>query len=161
MIRGYGYQGRTYPAFDFGASGFGADFKQAVHDEALWRTGIGVWAECLARYENRVTIDKDRTDAWGIPSVKIDMRWSDNELALWQDAREEGAAMLEASGHTNVRMTGKPSIPGFCIHEMGTARMGNDPKTSVLNGFNQAHDVRNLFVTDGAAGSQAPARTRP
>ena len=151
MIRGYGYQGRTYPAFDFGASGFGADFKQAVHDNALWRTGIGVWAECLARYENRVTIDKDRTDAWGIPAVKIDMSWSDNELALWQNGREEGAEMLEASGHTNVRLTGKPSVPGFCIHEMGTARMGDDPKKSVLNGFNQAHDVKNLFVTDGAA----------
>ena len=151
MIRGYGYQGRSSPAFGFRASGFGADFKQAVHDRALWRTGIGVWAECLARYENRVTIDKDRTDAWGIPSVKIDMSWSDNELALWQDARQQGAEMLEASGHRNVRETGRPSVPGFCIHEMGTARMGNDPKSSVLNRFNQAHDIKNLFVTDGAA----------
>ena len=151
MIRGYGYQGRSSPAFGFRASGFGADFKQAVHDEARWRTGIGVWAECLARYENRVTIDKDRTDAWGIPSVKIDMSWSDNELALWQDARQQGAEMLEASGHSNVRETGRPSVPGFCIHEMGTARMGADPKSSVLNRFNQAHDVKNLFVTDGAA----------
>ena len=151
MIRGYGYQGRSYPAFDFGAPGFGADFKQAVHDDALWRTGIGVWAECLARYENHVTIDKDRTDAWGIPAVKINMRWSDNELALWRDGREQGAEMLEASGHKNVRVTGEPSVPGFCIHEIGTARMGNDPKKSVINRFNQAHDVKNLFITDGAA----------
>ena len=151
MIRGYGYQGRSSPAFNFEASGFGADYKQRVHDETLWRTGIGVWAECLARYENHVSIDKDRVDAWGIPSVKVNMSWSDNDLALWRDGREEGAAMLEASGHKDVKVTGEPSVPGFCVHEIGTARMGNDPKTSVLNRFNQAHDVKNLFVTDGAA----------
>ena len=151
MIRGYGYQGRSSPAFNFQASGFGADYKQRVHDETLWRTGIGVWAECLARYENHVSIDKDRVDAWGIPSVKINMSWSDNDLALWRDGREEGAAMLEASGHKDVKVTGEPSVPGFCVHEIGTARMGNDPKTSVLNRFNQTHDVKNLFVTDGAA----------
>ena len=151
MIRGYGYQGRSSPSFNFQASGFGADYKRRVHDEALWRTSIGVWAECLARYENRVSIDKDRTDAWGIPSVKINMNWSDNDLALWRDGREEGAAMLEASGHKDVKVTGEPSVPGFCIHEIGTARMGNNPRTSVLNRFNQAHDVKNLFITDGAS----------
>lgn len=112
---------------------------------------MGVWAECLARYENHVEIDKDRSDAWGIPTLKIQADWSDNDLKLWQDDREQGAEMLEASGHKNVKLTGKPSVPRFCIHEIGTARMGNDPKTSVLNAFNQAHDVKNLFVTDGAA----------
>jgi len=151
MIRGYGYQGRSAPSFDFGASGFGAKYKEAVHKNAIWKTGIGVWAECLARYENHVEIDKDRTDAWGIPALKIHADWSDNDLKLWQDGREQGAEMLEASGHKHVALTGEPSVPGFCIHEIGTARMGNDPKTSVLNAFNQAHDVKNLFVTDGAA----------
>ena len=151
VIRGYGYQGRSAPSFDFSASGFGAKYKEAVHKHAIWKTGVGVWAECLARYENRVEIDRDRSDAWGIPALKIHVDWSDNDLKLWQDGREEGAEMLEASGHKDVKLTGEPSVPGFCIHEIGTARMGDDPTTSVLNAFNQAHDVKNLFVTDGAA----------
>ena len=94
---------------------------------------------------------KTNVDAWGIPTLKIDMKWSDNELKLFQDAREQGAEMLEAAGAKNVQMTGKPSVPGFCIHEIGTARMGSDPKKSVLNAHNQTHDVKNIFVTDGAA----------
>jgi choline dehydrogenase-like flavoprotein len=79
------------------------------------------------------------------------MKWSDNELKIFEDARQQGAEMLEAAGAKDVRLTGEPSVPGFCIHEVGTARMGSDPKTSVLNGFCQSHDVKNLFVTDGAA----------
>jgi choline dehydrogenase-like flavoprotein len=79
------------------------------------------------------------------------MKWSDNELKLFDDARNQAAEMLEAAGGENVRITGKPSVPGFCIHEIGTARMGENPKESVLNGFCQTHDIKNLFVTDGAA----------
>jgi choline dehydrogenase-like flavoprotein len=151
FIRGYGYQGGSSPSFHFDAPGFGADYKKAVRDTGKWNINIGVWGECLARFENYVEIDKDKVDAWGIPTLKIHMQWGDNELKLFEDARQQGAEMLEAAGATNVKITGRPSVPGFCIHEIGTARMGADPKKSVLNQFAQAHDVRNLFVTDGAA----------
>jgi choline dehydrogenase-like flavoprotein len=163
MIRGYGYQGRSSPAFNMGAPGFGAGFKRAVRETGAWQTSLNAFCECLPRYENYAEIDKDRTDAWGIPVLKIHADWSDNEKKLWQDAREQAAEMLEASGHKDVRMTERLSVPGFCIHEVGTARMGADPKKSVLNQYAQAHDIRNLFVTDGAAwasiGCQNPTLT--
>ncbi|MCC6368766.1 MAG: GMC family oxidoreductase [Bryobacterales bacterium] len=149
FIRGYGYQGGSSPAFDFGSAGFGASYKNAVRN-GYWNMGISLWGECLARKENRVEIDRNRVDAWGIPVLKISAEWSDNEKKLWNDGREQAAEMLRAAGAADVRLTGQFSVPGFCIHEVGTARMGNDPKTSVLNKHNQAHEVPNLFVTDGA-----------
>ncbi len=163
MIRGYGYQGRIGPQFNMRARGFGESFKQAVHDEAYWSAGFGAWCECLPRYENHVALNRDRRDAWGIPTLDIHFEWSANELALWNDAREQAAEMLEATGHTGVRMWGQPSVGGFCIHEVGTARMGRDRKKSVLNPWTQTHDVDNVFVTDGAAwasiGCQNPTLT--
>ncbi len=150
FIRGYGYQGGSSPAFDFGAGGFGASYKDAVR-KGHWGISLGLWGECLARKENRVEIDPERVDAWGIPVLKVNMEWSENEKRLWQDGREQAAEMLEAAGAKGVRMNGEYSYPGSCIHEIGTARMGNDAKTSVLNRYNRAHDVANLFVTDGAA----------
>ncbi len=163
MIRGYGYQGRSSPSFNLRAKGFGASFKQAVHEESGWSTGFGAWCECLPRYENYVELNRDRRDAWGIPTLDIHFDWSDNELALWRDARVQAAEMLEATGHRDVRMTGRPSVGGFCIHEVGTARMGKDPKKSVLNPWTQTNDVDNVFVTDGAAwasiGCQNPTLT--
>ena len=121
------------------------------------------FAECLGRYDNFVSIDPDVRDAWGIPALRVSMSWSDNELKLWQDAQEQGAEMLEAAGAKNVGARGAPSVPGFGIHEMGTARMGDDPKSSVLDRWNQTHDVSNLFCTDGAAfvsiGCQNPTLT--
>jgi choline dehydrogenase-like flavoprotein len=162
FIRGYGYQGGSSPGFDMGAPGFGAAFKEAVR-QGRWNIQVGVWGECLARRENYVELDPDTVDAWGIPALKIHMEWSDNEKKLFDDGRQQGAEMLEAAGAKNVRLTGGYSVPGFCIHEIGTARMGADPKTSVLNGFCQTHDVRNLYVTDGASwvssGCQNPTLT--
>jgi choline dehydrogenase-like flavoprotein len=131
--------------------------------QGRWNIQVGVWGECLARRENYVELDPDTVDAWGIPALKIHMEWSDNEKKLFDDGRQQGAEMLEAAGAKNVRLTGGYSVPGFCIHEIGTARMGADPKTSVLNGFCQTHDVRNLYVTDGASwvssGCQNPTLT--
>lgn len=162
FIRGYGYQGGSSPGFDFGAPGFGADYKNAVRN-GEWRINLGAWSECLPRKENSVEIAKDQVDAYGIPILRINMEWSDNEFKLFEDAREQAAEMLQAAGFKDVKKTGSPSIPGHCIHEVGTARMGNDPKTSVLNKYNQAHDVDNIFVTDGAAwvshGCQNPTLT--
>lgn len=150
FIRGYGYQGGSTPSFNFSAPGFGADYKNAVRN-GFFSINIGLWGECLARAENRVELDKNKLDAWGIPTLRVSMDWSDNEKKLWEDGRNEAAMMLEAAGAKNVTKTGTFSVPGFCIHETGTARMGNDPKTSVLNQYCQSHDVENVFVTDGAA----------
>ncbi len=162
FIRGFGFQGGSTPGFDFGAPGFGASYKDAVR-KGQWNVNLGLWAECLARKENYVEIDKARVDAWGIPILRISAEYGDNEKKLFNDGREQAAQMLEAAGARNVKMTGQYSVPGFCIHEVGTARMGNDPKTSVLNAFCQAHDTRNIFVTDGASwvssGCQNPTLT--
>ncbi len=162
MIRGYGYQGGSSPEFNFGAPGFGASYKNAVRNGS-WGVDIGAWCECLARKENQVSIDPENVDAWGIPTLKVSAEWSDNEKKLWEDSRLQAAEMLEAAGAKNVRVTGVQSVPGFCIHETGTARMGNDPKTSVVNKYCQAHEVPNIFVTDGAcwvsSGCQNPTLT--
>jgi len=162
FIRGYGYQGGSTQSFNMGAPGFGKSYKEAVRNGS-WGISIALWGECLARKENFIEIDKNRVDAWGVPVLKINADWSDNEKKLWDDGRIQAAEMLEASGAKNVRMTGQHSIPGFCIHEIGTARMGNDPKRSVLNKYCQAHEMNNLYVTDGAAwvssGCQNPTLT--
>ena len=162
FIRGYGYQGGSSPSFNWSAPGFGAAYKRAVRNGA-WRIDLGLWAECLARKENYVEIDRDRVDAWGIPVLKIHAEYGDNEKKLFNDGREQAGAMLEAAGARNVRLTGEYSVPGFCIHEIGTARMGSDPKASVVNRYCQTHDVPNVFVTDGAcwvsSGCQNPTLT--
>jgi choline dehydrogenase-like flavoprotein len=162
FIRGYGYQGGSSPQFSTDAPGFGASYKKAVR-VGLWRINLGVWAECLARKENYVEIDRERVDAWGIPVLKVHADWSDNEKKLWEDARDQAAEMIEAAGAKDVQKAGRHSVPGFCIHEVGTARMGNDGATSVVNKYCQAHDVPNIFVTDGAcwvsSGCQNPTLT--
>jgi choline dehydrogenase-like flavoprotein len=153
-IRGYGYQGSAYrPDWTRGNSepGFGADFKASLTRPGGWRMSIGAWGECLPYADNRAQIDPDVVDAWGIPALRINMHWRDNELVMQQDAAEQAAEMLEAAGARNISMQTVGTPPGLCIHEMGTARMGRDPQTSVLNGFNQTWDVPNLFVVDGAA----------
>ena len=122
-----------------------------MRTEASWGASLIAFGECLPRRENHVSIDPEVKDAWGIPALRVSMTWSNNELRLWQDAQEQGAEMLEASGAKNVHTQGEVSVPGFGIHEMGTARMGDDPRSSVLDKWNQTHDVANLFVTDGAA----------
>ena len=155
FLRGYGYQGESTQSLYGHASstpGFGAEFKKSIRGHHPWTYFVMAYAECLARYENHVRINKDVVDAWGIPALHIDMEFGDNEKKLVVDAAEQAGEMLEAAGATNVTMTKGPlSTPGLAIHEVGTARMGDDPKKSVLNKFCQAHDVKNLFVTDGAA----------
>lgn len=163
MIRGYGYQGFSAPTFHLAAKGFGKRYKAAVHEQSFWQTMLVAFCECLPRYENRVRLNQGRRDAWGLPTLDIHFDWSPNELALWEDARTQAAEMLEATGHRFVQRFGQPSVGGFGIHEVGTARMGRDPKRSVLNPWAQSHDVENVFVTDGAAwasiGCQNPTLT--
>ncbi len=154
FIRGYGFQGGSSQSLWLHAKalqGFGTQFKQAVREYHPWGISLGGFGECLARYENHVRINKDVVDAWGIPVVHIEMAFGDNEREMVKDMGETAAEMLEAAGARDIRVSyGPPSTPGILIHEIGTARMGNDRKRSVLNRFNQAWDVKNLFVTDGA-----------
>ena len=153
FLRGYGYQGSaSRPSWGRGTSmpGIGADFKRQLRDPGTWQMWIGGWGEHLPEYDNYVELDPDVTDAWGIPALRINCVWRDNEANMKKDMAEQAVAMLDAAGATNIQPFNIDAPPGFCIHEMGTARMGRDPETSVLNAHNQCHSVPNVFVTDGA-----------
>lgn len=152
FIRGYGYQGGGFrEGWSRGTwmSGIGADFKNALKKPGPWRLGVGGFGECLPNHENYVEVDKEKLDAWGIPTLKIHCAWGDNEHAMSRDISIQAGEMLAAAGAKDIQTYLEMSSPGLGIHEMGTSRMGRDPKTSVLNSHNQAHDVKNLFVTDG------------
>jgi choline dehydrogenase-like flavoprotein len=153
FLRGYGYQGggsREGWGRGMHMSGFGADFKNALKKPGPWRMSIGGFGECLSNHDNYVEIQKDKLDAWGIPTLRINCAWGENERAMSRDIAVQAAEMLAAAGGMDIYVFQEISQPGLAIHEMGTARMGRDPKTSVLNEHNQAHDVKNLFMTDGA-----------
>jgi len=167
FIRGYGFQGgadRSGWEAALHAPGIGRAFKARLSQLGPWTMSFAGFGEMLPREQNRATLHPTLVDAWGIPSLHIDCRWSDNELAIHRDMSVAAAELLEATGATHIEpSTSGPSTPGGTNHEMGTARMGRDPKTSVLNGWNQTWDVPNLFVTDGAAmtssGCQNPSLT--
>ena len=153
FVRGYGYQGgsnRDDWRRGERLTGFGPGFKAMLSAPGPWRIGLGGFGECLPSHANFVELEKEKKDAWGIPVLKFSCSWSENELAMSKDIANQAAEMLQAAGAQDVVIAQKITEPGRAIHEMGTARMGRDPKTSVLNAFNQAHDVKNLFVTDGA-----------
>lgn len=154
FIRGYGYQGGenvTVYEHAYGTKGFGKDFKTAVRDGNESHVSLYGFGEMLPRWENRCYLDPEAVDAWGIPVLRIECEHGDNERAMAKDIVEQAAAMLEAAGAEEISTSTIPAPPGFAIHEAGTARMGADPKTSVLNQWNQAHDMNNLFVMDGSA----------
>jgi choline dehydrogenase-like flavoprotein len=168
FIRGYGMQGGCRQGYSFGHArqtpGFGAKFKKLVRENPLeipfW---LGAWCEMLPRKENFVTIDPEKADAWGIPVLRIECTHGDNERAMAKDALETIKEMADAAKFETLYTSSTPAPPGFCIHEVGTARMGVDPKTSILNKWNQSWDVKNVFVTDGACfvsqGCQNPTLT--
>jgi choline dehydrogenase-like flavoprotein len=154
FIRGYGYQGgEGLTSFEhaFATKGFGASFKEDVRDGNQSTINLAGFGEMLADRKNRCELDPEVKDAWGTPVLRIHCEHGDNEKAMISDIVEQSKVMLEAAGATNITTDSSPAPPGFGIHEVGTARMGNDPKTSVLNQWNQCHDVKNLFVMDGAA----------
>jgi len=153
FLRGYGFQGgadREGWTRGENLPGFGAEFKRTLRTPAPWRFSFYGFGECLPRPTNYVELDPDTKDAWGIPALRIHCEWSDNERKLLKDMSVSAAEMLEAAGAKEVEPFVDDNAPGLTIHEMGTARMGRDPTTSVLNAWNQCHDVKNLFVTDGA-----------
>jgi len=152
FIRGYHITGGCRPMFDFEAAGFGKDFKDRVRDDAYWRMGLGAFIEMLPNRSNRVELDPNVRDAWGIPALKIHCVYGDNEKTMWKDAQYQLAEMLEAAGCKDVAHDGwEHSPPGLAIHEVGTARMGSDPKSSVLDKNCRAWEVPNLYVSDGAS----------
>jgi choline dehydrogenase-like flavoprotein len=153
FLRGYGVQsGVGRDGWGRGASepGIGAELKARLREPGPWRISMQGYGECLPRHENHVTLDPIEKDQWGLAIPRIHCAWGDNERAIREDVKAQTAAMLEAAGCTDVHTYDDDGPPGFSVHEMGTARMGRDPKTSVLNAHNQSHDVPNLFVTDGA-----------
>ncbi len=132
-------------------SGVGAELKHNLRRPGPWTLILIAQGETLPRYENRVELDPHLKDAWGVPALHIRMTYGDNEAAMRREATQTVQEIFDATGYRNYRMIPIVPLPGDAIHEMGGARMGRDPATSVLNGFNQTHDVPNLFVTDGAA----------
>jgi glucoside 3-dehydrogenase (cytochrome c) catalytic subunit len=155
FIRGYGFEGgggsSEFPGFARKIPGFGAKFKEEVKKNYAAVVSIGGFGEILPRAENFVEIDPVVRDAWGIPVLKINVEWGPNELAMAKDMVETQREMFKAAGIEVMAERTEPLPPGWSIHEAGTARMGDDPKKSVLNKFNQCHDVKNLFVVDAAA----------
>ena len=158
FVRGYGYQGgggRGGWSSNVAELGYGAEFKEAITKPGSWALGLTGFGEVLPYHENKMTLDYANLDEWGLPTVIFDANIKENELNMRKDMAQQAAEMLELAGVKDVRTYDDEYILGNGIHEMGTARMGNDPKTSVLNGNNQIHSVPNVYVTDGSAMTSA------
>ena len=152
--RGYAlFGGASRPSWQRGEylEGFGASLKEKLHLPGPWSFTLRGSGEMLPRAENCIRLHKSLKDKWGIPQLEIDCKFSDNEKNMMKDIAETAAEMLEAIGARDIKTDISDAPPGLAIHEVGSARMGRDPKTSVLNQYNQAHDVPNLFVADGAS----------
>ncbi|WP_331345620.1 GMC family oxidoreductase [Cellvibrio sp. UBA7661] len=157
-VRGFGYQGaasRQDWNRDVAEMGVGADFKNALAEPGAWTIGMTAFGEMLPHHDNRIYLDRNTKDKWGLPVLAMDVEIRENELAMRKDMMQDAVDMLEAAGVKNVRGGDWGYSPGMGIHEMGTARMGRDPKTSVLNQYNQVWDAPNVFVTDGACMTSA------
>ncbi|HHM21248.1 MAG TPA: GMC family oxidoreductase [Bacteroidetes bacterium] len=158
FLRGYGYQG--------GASrrgwhrlvaelGFGQDMKELLREPGRWSMGINGFGEMLPHPDNRIYLNREVLDKWGLPTLTMDVKIRENEINMRKDMQAAAAEMLEAAGLKNVSTYDASYAPGLGIHEMGTARMGRDPATSVLNRWNQVHEAKNVFITDGACMASA------
>jgi len=159
FLRGYGFQGGAerldWAAMARRTPGFGADFKASLRRPGPWMMRLFGFGEILPHADNRMALHPTKTDRFGIPQVTFDVEYRDNEKRMIEDILRQGRAMLEAAGAVDIESTPGPMIMGRGVHEMGTARMGADPAQSVLNSWNQAHDVPNLFITDGACMTSA------
>ena len=154
FLRGYGYQGgasRGDWMESVAEASYGKDLKQVILAPGDWTMGINGFGETLPYYDNKMYLNYDKKDKWGLPTTTFDAHIRENELSMRKDMKKQAIEMLERAGFKNVKGYDKKYTLGLGIHEMGTARMGRDPKTSVLNKFNQIHSVKNVFVTDGSA----------
>lgn len=165
-IRGYGYQGgasRGNWTEIVNEMRYGQDLKEAVMAPGGWRIGMTGFGETLPYHDNKMYLDHNKKDQWGLPTVTFDAEIKENEKIMRKDIMVQAAEMLDAAGFKNIEQFDKGYSMGLGIHEMGTARMGRDPKTSVLNKYNQLHEVANVYVTDGSgmtsAGNQNPSLT--
>jgi choline dehydrogenase-like flavoprotein len=152
-LRGFGYQGsasRTRWEREIAELNIGADYKNEVLEPGGWTIGMTAFGEMLPYHENQAKLDRNTTDKWGLPVLSMNVEMKQNELDMREDMVNDAVEMFEAAGIKNVKATRGSYAPGMGIHEMGTARMGRDAKTSVLNGNNQVWDAPNVFVTDGA-----------
>jgi choline dehydrogenase-like flavoprotein len=167
FLRGYGYQGGVsrmgWRSAALSRPGIGAELKERTRKLGPWMTVLSGFGEMLPNPDNRVTLHASNKDQWGIPIVHVECALGPNEHKMAKQIIIDGRAMIEASGGTVINVNSEPGTPGLGIHEMGTACMGKDPTKSVLNKYNQTHDVPNLFITDGSAmassGCQNPSLT--
>lgn len=153
FVRGYRFDGdgsQELYAHAFGLAGFGSDWRRKVRSEIPYYFGITAQGECVPRYDNYVALDSEKKDAWGIPALHVVSSYAENEHAMAKAMRNDVMEILDAMKLENPQPPGGISVFGKNIHECGTARMGNDPKKSVVNSFGQLHDAKNVFVTDGA-----------
>ena len=165
--RGYGLQGvggrLEWQDKKSNLKGFGKEFKKNLLTPGPWYLWIGGWGETLPYFENKVMLDSNEKDIWGLPLVRIFFEYGDNEKQMANDIQKSAEEMLSIAGYKNINSYNHLQPGGSAVHEMGTARMGKDPKTSVLNKWNQMHDVKNVFITDGScmtsAGCQNPSLT--
>ncbi|MEN0037070.1 MAG: GMC family oxidoreductase [Cellvibrio sp.] len=162
-LRGFGYQGQAQRINNAPEGVIGSALKDVIFTPGAYGVRMTCFGEMLPYHENRMFLDFSKTDKHGMPLITFDAKLRENEHKLREDGVKCAIEMLEAAGCTNITSYNNATAPGACIHEMGTARMGRDPKTSVLNKWNQMHDVPNVFVTDGAcmtsSGTQNPSIT--
>ena len=154
FVRGYAFGGAAYRSGwnrGMNQDGFGADWKEALTEPGDWGMWLGGMGECLPSFDNYFKLNHEMKDEFGLPTLDFHAAWGRNEDAMTADMLRTGSEMLDAAGFTNIKANDNHESPGLGIHEMGTARMGRDPKTSVLNEWNQIHACKNVFVTDGAA----------
>lgn len=153
FLRGYGFQGGAYREGFNGttqADLIGADLKNSAAVPGPWRISFNGFGECLPYHENRVTLNTDIKDKWGRNTLTMEVAFRENESKMQEDMETSLAEMLQSCGYSGIKTSRQMSFPGNANHEMGSARMGKDPRTSVLNAFNQMHEVKNLFITDGS-----------
>jgi len=157
-LRGFGYQGsasRLGWNREIAELNIGGEYKDILAEPGAWTMGIGGFGEILPYHENKITLSKTVKDKWGLPVLDFDCEWKENESKMRVDMQNDAIEMLTAAGVKNVKGRDGDGTIGRGIHEMGTARMGHDPKTSVLNKWNQVWDAPNVFVTDGACMTSA------
>jgi choline dehydrogenase-like flavoprotein len=150
FLRGYHFGGSASRQRGNSDVPIGAELKEGLTVPGPWQMGLFAFGECLPYAENSVTLNRDKKDQWGRPLVAVDCEFKENERSMHEDVKVTGLEILETAGFKNTAVRGSISFPGNANHEMGTARMGNDPKTSVLNKYNQMHEVPNVFITDGS-----------
>jgi choline dehydrogenase-like flavoprotein len=158
FVRGYGYQGggsRQGWGRQVAEYAYGKDFKEAIQHPGDWSFLFYGFGEVLPYHDNMVSLNESKLDKWGMPTLVFDCELKENEQAMRKDMIDQAMEMCEVSGLKNIKAVDDRYALGLGIHEMGTARMGHDPRTSVLNQWNQIHAVKNVFVTDGACMSSA------